>query len=363
MENKLFYYLIGSLTFLYSILLSKELHKGVYMTSWVAGSQKGINLLEKIKENNLNAVVIDMKDATGYITYDSDIDLVKKIGSKDVRISNKKLEYILDYCKTNNIRMIARVVVAKDPILAKYKKNKFAIFDQSSNEPSEWVDIFSFEVQDYNIDIARELAEKGFDEINFDYIRFPDKKEVSKPFYFFRNKFSNGNNTKLYQAVELFLKKANNIVDVDISVDVYAYTLWGNKKRHLNENFNNIGQVIEYIVDNVDYIYPMVYPSHFSKSDRRKIDERYIGTEEYDIVYEACKNGLRRVKNSNTKLIPWIQGFWSNDEYILNELKAVKNSGIDGFFIWNSKNHYEKSWEALEKFKKEKIIKGEIIAH
>ena len=354
MENKLFYYLIGHIIFLYSILFSEELHKGIYMTSWVAGSQKGTELLKKIKDNNLNAVVIDMKDATGYLTYDSDIDLVEKIGSEDIRIKEKKLEYILDYCRTNNIRTIARVVVVKDPILAKYKKNKFAVFDQSSNKTSEWVDLFSFEVQDYNIDIATELAKKGFDEINFDYIRFPDKKEVKKPFYFFRDKFANGNDTKLYQAVELFLKKANNIIDVDISVDVYAYTLWGNKQRHLNENFNNIGQIIEYIADNVDYIYPMVYPSHFSKEDRKKIDERYIGKEEYDIVYEACKNGLRRIKNSDAKLIPWIQGFWANDEYIFNELKAVNDSGINGFLIWNSKNHYDESWEALNKLKNNK---------
>ena len=204
------------------------------MTSWVAGSQKGTNLLEKVKENNLDAIVIDMKDATGCLVYDSDIDLVEKIGSEDIRIKEKKLEYILDYCKTNDIRTIARIVVAKDPILAKYQNNKFAIFDKATNTSSQWVDLFSFEVQDYNIYIAEELAEKGFDEVNFDYVRFPDNKEVKKPYYPFRHKFSNGNNTKLYQAIELFLKKANAVVDADISVDVYAYTLWGSKERHLN---------------------------------------------------------------------------------------------------------------------------------
>lgn len=339
--------------FFYSSLFPSEYHKGVYMTSWVAGSQKGTNLLEKIKENNLTAVVIDMKDATGYVTYDSNLDFVNEIGSEEIRIRNNKLEDILNYCDNNNIRTIARIVVAKDPILANYQNNKFAIFDKATNTPSKWVDLFSFEVQDYNIEIAEELVEKGFDEINFDYIRFPDNKEVKKPAYFFRNKFSNGNHTKLYQAIELFLKKADAVIDADISVDVYAYTLWGSKERHLNENFNNIGQVIEYMVDHVDYIYPMVYPSHFSKSDRRKIDERYGGTEEHDVVYEACKNGLRRVKGSEAKLIPWIQGFWGNEEYILNELKAVKDSGIDGFLIWNPKNKYDESWKALERFKKE----------
>jgi hypothetical protein len=295
-----------------------------------------------------------MKDATGHVTYDSNLDFVADVGSEEIRIRNNKLEQILDYCGENEIRTIARIVIAKDPILSKYQDNKFAIIDKSVNKPSEWVDLFSFEVQDYNIEIAEELAEKGFDEINFDYIRFPDKTEVENPYFFFRDGFSNGNHTKLYQAIELFLKKANAVIEIDISVDVYAYTLWGSKERHLNEKFNNIGQVIEYMADNVDYIYPMVYPSHFSKSDRGKIDARYDGTEEHDVVYEACKNGIRRVKGSNAKLIPWIQGFWADEEYIFNELNGVKDSGIEGFLIWNPKNKYEESWKALGKFKKEK---------
>ncbi|MBW2985641.1 putative glycoside hydrolase, partial [Candidatus Woesearchaeota archaeon] len=337
--------------FFYSSLFSGELHKGIYMTSWVAGSQRGTKLLEEVKENNLDAVVIDMKDATGYVVYDSNVDLVEKIGSEDIRIKDKKLEDILDYCELNGIHTIARIVVAKDPVLSRYNNHKFAILDKSTNKPSEWVDLFSFEVQDYNIDIATELVEKGFDEINFDYTRFPDNGEVKKPYYPFRYRFSNGNNTKLYQAVELFLKKARAVIDAEISIDVYAYTLWGDKERHMNERFNNIGQVIEVMLDNVDYIYPMVYPSHFSKSDRMKIDARYDGTEEHDVVYEACKNGLRRVKGSKTKIVPWVQGFWCDDEYIMNELKAVNDSGIDGFFIWNSKNKYEESWKALQKLK------------
>jgi hypothetical protein len=354
MVRSLFNYLSIPLIFSSSILFpNEELHKGIYMTSWVAGSQKGINLLKKVKENNLDAIVIDMKDATGYVVYDSDLDFVDKFGSEDIRIKDKKLEDILDYCKTNDIRAIARLVVSKDPVLAKYNNHKFAIFDKSTNKPSEWVDLFSFEVQDYNINIATELVEKGFDEINFDYLRFPDRGEVKNPFYPFRNKFNNRNNTKLYQAVELFLKKANAVIDADISINVYAYTLWGSKKRHLNENFNSIGQVIEHMVDNVDYIYPMVYPSHFSKSDRDKIDARYDGTEEYDIVYEACKNGLRRVKGSDAQIVPWIQGFWCDDEYIMNEIKAINDSGISGFLIWNPKNKYEESWKALKKLEKE----------
>ena len=89
MKIKLFRNLIGHIMFFYSSLFSEELHQGVYMTSWVAGSQKGTKLLEKVKENNLDAIVIDMKDATGYVVYDSNVDLVEKIGSEEIRIKDK----------------------------------------------------------------------------------------------------------------------------------------------------------------------------------------------------------------------------------------------------------------------------------
>ena len=330
---------------------SIKMMKGLYMTSWIAGSQKGTKLLNKVKKYNLDAIVVDMKDASGYVTYDSNLYLVNQVGSKQIRVRSDKLEYILNYCKKNGIRTIALVVVAMDPILSKYKNNKFSIYDKATKKSTQWVDLFSVEVQDYNIEIAEELAKKGFDEINFDYIRFPDKKEVKDRHLVYQKKFRHENPAKLYQAIESFLGKAKSRVTADISVDVYAYTLWGSIERHLNENINNIGQVVEYMAENVDYIYPMIYPSHFSKKDRKMIDAKYKGPEEYDIVYEACRLGLKRIKGSDAKLIPWIQGFWGDEEYIFNELRAVNDSGVGGFLIWNSKSKYGNFWNALEKFK------------
>lgn len=106
--------------------LKKEIfssRKGIYMTSWIAGTKRGLYLLEKIKEAGLDTIVIDMKDASGYVTYDSENDLVNEFGFKEVRISKKRLSYIIEFCKKNNIRTIARVVVSKDPLLSKVRDN------------------------------------------------------------------------------------------------------------------------------------------------------------------------------------------------------------------------------------------------
>lgn len=213
------------------------------------------------------------------------------------------------------------------------------------------MDLFSKNVRNYNIAIAKEVSELGFDEINFDYIRFPDRKEVKDPQLLSRKNFHQTEEKKLYHAIEVFLKKADEVLKIPISVDVYAFTLWGTKERHLNENINNIGQVIESMADHVDYIYPMVYPSHFSKYDQNLIDKKYNRTVEYGVVYEACQNGLRRIKDKRAKLIPWLQGFWGDDQYIKNQLKAVNDIGVDGFLIWNSKSRYDAFWKAFRVYK------------
>ena len=325
--------------------------KGVYMTSWVAGTKKGLSLLDQVKESGLDTVVIDMKDASGYLTYDSTHPLVNQWGFKEIRITNDRLKYILNFCRKNNIRTIARIVISKDPLLSTVYNHKYAIHTSSKHNPTIWVDLFSKEVRDYNIAIAKEISKLGFDEINFDYIRFPDRKEVKQPQLLSRQKFHHTKEKKLYQAIELFLKQADKHIHIPLSVDVYAFTLWGSKERHLNENINHIGQVIESMANHVDYIYPMVYPSHFSKHDQELMDKKHKGPVEYGVVYEACQNGLRRIANKRAKLIPWIQGFWGDETYIINELDAVIDSGIDGFLIWNAKSKYEPFWKTFRAYK------------
>ena len=329
-----------------------EHSKGIYITSWVAGSEYGQSLIEKVKEAELNTVVIDGKDATGYVTYDSKIWSVNQIGSEDVRISKKRLEGILEDCKKNDIYTIARITVAKDPVLAKAYQHNLAVIDEKTGTYTDWVDLFSYQVMDYNIEIATELEDMGFDEINFDYLRFPDVKEVRKPVYRYKKVFWK-EDTPLHKAICMFLKKADGMLNCNVSVDVYAYTVWGDKARHMNEDINNIGQVIELMGEEADYIYPMIYPSHFSKADQRRIVDWYKDKPlEYAVVYNGCIKGQRRTKDVKAKIVPWIQGFQMGKkldaDYIKNQIKAVEDAGLEGYFIWDPKNNYKYVWEALK---------------
>lgn len=331
-------------------LVGGEKSKGVYMTSWVAGSQKFYEIVENMKGTDLNTLVIDLKDASGHVAFNMDDSLVDLVGSEQRRITHEKLEEIMNYCDKNNIYSIARIVVGKDPIMAEYAKSRNAIKKDTLATPSKWVDLFSSEVQEYNIRIAEEAERIGFDEINFDYIRFPDPKEVKNPVFPYKDE------RPLAEGVREFLKKADERLDIKISVDVYAYTVWGTMKKHQDEKYNWIGQVIELMAEHADYIYPMLYPSHFRDTDRAIISESHPEESvEYAIVSEGCRNGMKRlanVKDTDTRIVPWIQGFSMKDEfnadYILNQIRAAKERNIDGYLIWNPNNNYEMTWKALK---------------
>ncbi len=269
------------------------------------------------------------------------------VGSEQRRITHNRLEEIISYCKNNDIHTIARIVVGKDPILADYMDSKNSILEDTI--PSNWVDLFSPEVQEYNIQIAKEAERWGFDEINFDYIRFPDPLEVKNPSYPFRK------GRPLADGVREFLERADADLNAEISVDVYAYTVWGNMSLHQDESHNRIGQVIELMGEYADYIYPMLYPSHFSDMDRESIARVHRDKSvEYSIISEGCRRAVQRLRNygdSTTKVVPWIQGFkmkdYFNEAYILNQIDAAEENNIDGYLIWNPRNDYQISSNAL----------------
>ncbi len=322
--------------------------RGIYISSWMAGSKHFPNILERVKNSRINTLVIDFKDATGKVTFATNSKLVKMIGSREVRIRSKRLQWIIDECKKNDIHLIARIVIAKDPVLSKFQNSKFAIKGKGGKS-SIWVDVSSSFVQDYNIGIANELLVMGFDEINFDYIRYPDGIEVRSSSCPYWEKIGEGRSVAY--GVELFLKKARANLDGLISVDVYGYTVWGTEEKHLSQKHNPIGQVIELMAKHVDCIYPMVYPSHFPRGDYRGIAACQPDKPgEYTIINESCKRGIRRLKGTNVKIIPWIQGFkWRAPnygvDYVRNQAEGSADAGSPGFFIWNPSNKYYEAWE------------------
>ena len=346
-----------SFTGLYPVYPEEELkvdkiipgtQKGLYMTGYSIGKwEKRKEIYKLIQDSELNCIVFNAKDDSGYVDYNTDVKFAKEIGSEKKFYD---LDEILDEMNSRNIYSIARVVVFKDSILPKAKP-ELAIKDSRTGKPlysegSYWPDIYCEQVWDYNIEIVKELAKKGVDEIQFDYIRAPARGNIAYAEY----SYNTNNNTKSW-AITCFLKKVREETkqyDVKISADVFGWILIAN-------NDQGIGQLLEEIVPYLDYIYPMSYPSHYSSYF---LGYQFPEAHPYEVVKYTLGKGLPRIKDEECIIIPWIQSFGLNMRYtkkeILSQIKAAEELEIKGFLCWNAANNYSIVKEALEERELEK---------
>jgi hypothetical protein len=309
----------------------------------VSSVKKNLKKYLKIAdETEINAFVIDMKDDFGNIYFQSKNKTASEI--KSLR-SPVNVTDVLAKMKKHKIYSIARIVVFKDNKMYRGYGSKYAIKNRRTGKPWKgtdheyWVDPYSEFVQNYNIELAVELEKLGFDEIQFDYIRFPSDGPIHLCNYTHRKESS----TYKSEIMIDFLTKAKNNLNIPVSVDIYGFNSW--------YHFGNwIGQDMEAISHVVDVICPMVYPSHFGKSFYMK-GERKMRS--YRIVYDG---GLRAVKlaDNAVHLRPYLQAFnllsptWGT-EYITNQINAASKSGLSGYTLWNAGGDYETPHRALKK--------------
>ncbi len=300
-----------------------------------------------INESNLNAVVIDMKDDFGHLCYESNLKVGKEIGAVKRPVNIKG---ILDKLKQNNIYSVARIVVFKDEKLYNAYNKKYAILDKEKmvpwrGNPREfWVDPYSEFVRNYNIEIAEELEKMGFDEIQFDYIRFPSDGPIDKCYYRFK-KDSNGYKSEILSD---FLIEAKERLNVPVSVDIYGYNAW--------YRFGSIiGQDAEEFSEIIDVVCPMVYPSHFGK-------RFYMNGPRHKRSYRVVHDGGKRtgkIIGHNALIRPYLQAFklmsptWGT-EYINNQIQGAEDSGCHGYTFWNAGGRYKILKEALTAVSKKK---------
>lgn len=293
---------------------SHEARRGVYLTANAAGDEALLNeILRRSVEFGFNAVVIDVKDNAGTLGYASQLPQAAQLGSVLPRYD---LPRLVERVHSKGMYFIARQVVFSDPKLAK-----------SVGSRDEWVRPTHAAAVAYNLAVAQEVAAYGVDEIQFDYIRFPDDGPLGKP-YPERN-----------AAVADFLQQAHRrLADkVRLSADVFGRTLWD-----WNANgADPIGQVLERMRPWVDVLSPMIYPSHY---------EVYYQDRPYEVVKRGMSVGLER----GLELRPFLQAFemrlpqdMSLPQYIRAQLKALQELGITGYLFWNSGGDYSALWAAL----------------
>ncbi len=324
--------------------------KAIYATSWSAGSAKKMGyLIDLIKKTELNAIVIDIKDFSGYVTYDIKNDDVEKYKAKEIRIP--LINSLIKRLHDQNIYVIARITAFQDPILAKARpdlavKNKVTGEIWKDRKRLSWIDPAAKDAWDYLLAIAKDARGRGFDELNFDYIRFPSDGDLSIftfPFY--------NPETELKSGVinNFFVYLRNHLAETKISADLFGLST-------VNADDLGIGQLIENAYANFDFVSPMVYPSHYASGF---LGYKNPATFPYEVVKYSLDHGLLRLTNTtNTstppftaKLRPWLQDFDLGATYdaekVALEIKAVKDAGLeDGWMLWDPNNIYTK--EALQ---------------
>lgn len=320
--------------------------KGIYVSGHIAGSAKLDNLIQLLDETELNAMVIDVKNDSGQLTYDSNVSLAQEIGSDQKKLISN-MATTLQQLKTKGIYTIARIVTFKDPLLAG-KKPELAMKAKTGNiwrDPKgvSWVDPYHPIVQQYNIEIAKEAASLGFDEVQFDYVRFPDNgKKVDQQVNF---PYSHGLSKS--EAIQQFLRKANQeIQSVPISADVFGLTTSSSDDMGIGQDWNQITQA-------VDVISPMLYPSHYSKGN---YGVKQPDVQPYTIIKRAIndalyKNNMALQHYDRAAIIrPWYQAFtatWIKPHIsygkveIMEQIKAAKEQGIDQYLLWNPLCQYK----------------------
>jgi len=303
-----------------------EIVKSVYMTSYSATSKKYLNYLENFFNNTeINAAVVDVKGGA-----------IKDVDSL-VRFFHEK-----------NIYAIARIVVFQDSQYAKLRPD-LAIYNKEGeglwkdNKGLTWMDPASKEVWNYNVSLAKNAFYHGFDEVNFDYIRFPsdgDTKNMDYPVF-------DEKNSKRSVIREFFQYLRTELAGEKISVDLFGQTT-------VNKDDMGVGQMLEDAFEFFDYVCPMIYPSHYA--------DGFIGFQNpaehpYEVVKYSLNNALARERillgrpeaplAKAAQIRPWLQDFNMGADYtaelVKQEITATQDSlenNFKGFMLWNPSNIY-----------------------
>jgi len=309
-----------------------------------------INKLEKAlgiaKASEINSVVIDIKNDHGYITWNSNLEIVNEIKSNQ-NPPFKNYEPLFEYLDQQGIYKIARVVAFKDLYFAKAKPDHaIQLISGGSyldNNGESWVNPFDKYVWDYVIAVSKEAALRGFDEIQYDYVRFPD----NSAHYNLITKFPGRNDRDKDQGIEDFLAYAREELspyNVHLSADVFGFIT-----HSWDDSPDDIGQTWRKVANQVDYICPMIYPSHYGQGlYGYDIPDRHP----YEIAKITIKEAIERnAAQENPGVIrPWLQGFtasWikGNIKYdakaISDQIVASYELGVEEYIIWNPVNNYD----------------------
>lgn len=334
--------------------------KSLYLPANQGRTRSGQDeIISTLKANNLNSIVIDMKDDYGLLRYDTQDPLVKEKGY--VSQYAVDLDQFVERFKSEGIYLIARIVVFKDKHLSQYSGGKYAVWNNSTKSQwigikgeqeitdeegnvtgtetlyydEHWVDPYCHEVWEYNVAVAQELIRRGFDEIQFDYIRFPtDGTNLWRASYRWQDKGMDKES-----ALISFLSYARENIEAPIGIDIYGANGW-------YRSGARTGQDVELLSEYVDVICPMFYPSHF---EQPFLAHAPAAERPYRIYfYGTYRNSI--IARNKTVIRPWAQAFYlgvSYDkryydaDYVQRQIFGVRDSVNHGYMYWNNIGRYD----------------------
>lgn len=320
--------------------------RGIYVTSNSASLTKRVDdLIALSKRTKINAFVIDVKEDDGTLLFKMEAG-EKYNPNANRRSPIKDINKFMKKLKDNNIYTIARIVSFKDPTYAKANPDK-AIITKATGKPFTnsdgviWVSPHDRYLWEYNIAVAKEAALAGFDEIQFDYVRFPASNggKLDKQL-----DYRNPKNESKPETIQKYLQYARKELEplgVYIAADVYGQV------GSLPDDMA-LGQYWEAVSNVVDYICPMIYPSHYGKG---VYGLTVPDSEPYKTVYRSTQDSMNRNANIDTPAIirPWLQAFTARwvkghivygPEEIEQQVKALEDLGINEYILWSSTNKY-----------------------
>lgn len=334
--------------------------KSLYLPANQGRTKSGQDeIIQTLKDNKLNSIVIDMKDDYGLLRYNTQDPLVKEKGF--VSQYAVDLDQFVERFKSEDIYLIARIVVFKDKHLSQYNGGKYAVWNKSSQSrwvgtkgekeitdeegnvtgtetlyyDEHWVDPYCHEVWEYNVAVAKELIRRGFDEVQFDYIRFPtDGTNLWQASYRWQDKGMDKES-----ALISFLSYARQNIEAPIGIDIYGANGW-------YRSGARTGQDVELLSEYVDVICPMFYPSHF---EQPFLAHAPAAERPYRIYFFGTYRNSIIARNKSV-IRPWTQAFYLgvsydkkyyNADYVQRQIYGVRDAANHGYMYWNNIGRYD----------------------
>ncbi len=325
------------------VQLAPQMIKAVYANVSLLTEEGGLDsLIEIANTTEINAIVIDVKE--GSIFYDSKVGFFEEAGT--IR-PFYDLEAILARLADNDIYAIARMVVFQDPLVAEARPD-LAVQDVGGglwlNEQGvAWVSAFEEELWDANIELAVELIERGFAEVQYDYVRFPSDGDLSTadfgPEYTAENREA---------AITEFVSRSHDAVNAAggfLAADLFGFVTIVDEEQYIGQRFSALEP-------HLDFVCMMIYPSHFEEGNIASAPG-HPNDYPYETIFESLERAEANAPGSSAKFRPWLQdfsyGFNGLRDYTAEDVRAqidaAEDFGASGWMLWG--DPYNVTVEAL----------------